>query len=509
MKRKAIFIALLWGAILLAACQAKDIHNEKITESVSADEATDGLPETGMTPTGFAAEDSYVSEPVTFVWEKVGFGGDCVVTLEPFNTFKLYEGPLSSTIYRGYFDVDGDIVTLRDSASSLTHKDFRFRINDAKTELTFIEDGSDSLPFVRLEDGALFSTEIHHDASEYWETESEPETSERSDVIPAVMVNGELYFSTGQESTVSGRCGNMDGTITSTVDGTEYPTENNQSNFGTGAGYQYGPEEDTIEVRMTERSGEQRWIVFKKRAHSEMAPNELESVTMEVTHVTDRMITVVFENGTDKEIETGDSFWMERHTRNGWEALDPVIDNYEFIAIAYIVEKDRPLKLEVRYDWLFGELEPGEYRIVKQVDDFRGPGDFDTYQYRAEFTIDSDICRIDYGASALYTSHDMNQAIAVILDEFSGWEEKGGALHNIRYTSDDCGSAENLARMNDLAKDGAVYTQCIEFISDFHSPESKTDAGAWDPDFEYKNWHWWLARENGGPWVLVAMGYEW
>ena len=89
MKRKAIFIALLWGAILLAACQAKDIHNEKITESVSADEATDGLPETGMTPTGFAAEDSYVSEPVTFVWEKVGFGGDCVVTLEPFNKFKL------------------------------------------------------------------------------------------------------------------------------------------------------------------------------------------------------------------------------------------------------------------------------------------------------------------------------------------------------------------------------------------------------------------------------------
>ena len=32
------------------------------------------------------------------------------------------------------------------------------------------------------------------------------------------------------------RCGTMDGEITSTVDGTEIPTEDNQSNFGSGFG---------------------------------------------------------------------------------------------------------------------------------------------------------------------------------------------------------------------------------------------------------------------------------
>ncbi len=175
MKKKAmiIFIALLVSAILLSACQTNDVDHEKITEGVSADESSDALSETGTTPTGFAAEDSYVSEPVTFVWEDVGFGGDFVITLEPFNTFQLCEGPLSSTIYRGYFDVDGDVVTLRDSATSEGFKNFRFRINDSKTELTFIADGSDELPFSGLEDGALFSTEIHHDVSEYWESEGE------------------------------------------------------------------------------------------------------------------------------------------------------------------------------------------------------------------------------------------------------------------------------------------------------------------------------------------------
>lgn len=80
------------------------------------------------------------------------------------------------------------------------------------------------------------------------------------DKIPMVMVNDKLYYDTGKESSVEGRCGNMDGQITSTVDGTETPTENNQSNFGTGFGYQYGSEENTIEIFMNEK-----WIVFAYR----------------------------------------------------------------------------------------------------------------------------------------------------------------------------------------------------------------------------------------------------
>lgn len=83
------------------------------------------------------------------------------------------------------------------------------------------------------------------------------------DRIPMVRVNGKLYYDTGRESTVNGRCGNMDGEITSTVDGTEIPTEDNQSNFGNGFGYQYGAD-DTIEIYMNEK-----WFVFEYRGESE------------------------------------------------------------------------------------------------------------------------------------------------------------------------------------------------------------------------------------------------
>ena len=83
------------------------------------------------------------------------------------------------------------------------------------------------------------------------------------DRIPMVRVNNKLYYDTGRESTVSGRCGNMDGEITSTVDGTEIPMEDNQSNFGSGFGYQYGAD-DTIEIYMNDK-----WFVFEYREESE------------------------------------------------------------------------------------------------------------------------------------------------------------------------------------------------------------------------------------------------
>lgn len=81
--------------------------------------------------------------------------------------------------------------------------------------------------------------------------------AETWDLIPMVMVNGTLYLDTGHESTIEARCGVMDGEITSQVDGSKHPTVDDQSNFGTGYGYQYGATEGTIELFMNGK-----WWIF-------------------------------------------------------------------------------------------------------------------------------------------------------------------------------------------------------------------------------------------------------
>ena len=65
---------------------------------------------------------------------------------------------------------------------------------------------------------------------------------------PCIMIDGTIYKDTGYVSSMIG-CGNMDGEITSTVDETKLPSENNQSNFGSGYQYQ-GASENQLRVEI-------------------------------------------------------------------------------------------------------------------------------------------------------------------------------------------------------------------------------------------------------------------
>ncbi len=70
--------------------------------------------------------------------------------------------------------------------------------------------------------------------------------SEVTTVLPAVMVDNELYHWTSTTHNLA-KCGVMDGKITSSVKSDQIPYKNNQSNFGKDIEYQIGAE-GTIEI---------------------------------------------------------------------------------------------------------------------------------------------------------------------------------------------------------------------------------------------------------------------
>lgn len=106
--------------------------------------------------------------------------------------------------------------------------------------------------------------------SEIEMTETEQSSTEiPGDRIPMVMVDGLLYYDTGKESTIEARCGMMDGEITSTVDASEIPTKDNQSNFGVGFGYQYGIN-NSIDIQMEDG----KWFVFQREGTEYVEPTE-------------------------------------------------------------------------------------------------------------------------------------------------------------------------------------------------------------------------------------------
>ena len=68
------------------------------------------------------------------------------------------------------------------------------------------------------------------------------------DRIPMVMVDDILFLDTGEQADDRGLTGQPEGEITSSVDQSQLPTQNGQSNFGTGYPYRYGTMWGTMEV---------------------------------------------------------------------------------------------------------------------------------------------------------------------------------------------------------------------------------------------------------------------
>jgi len=57
------------------------------------------------------------------------------------------------------------------------------------------------------------------------------------------------------------------------------------------------------------------------------------------------------------------------------------------VCVKTLDEEAIPYEAVIDFEWLYGKLEPGRYRIVKTVTDFRGTGDYTDYVYTAEFSI--------------------------------------------------------------------------------------------------------------------------
>ena len=111
---------------------------------------------------------------------------------------------------------------------------------------------------------------------------------------------------------------------------------------------------------------------------------------------------------------------------------------------------------------------------------------------------------IDYGSSTIYSETELEAAAVQIKCKFAAFA--GCSLHSLRYAGDACNSEENVKWLSDL--DGRKpYIQVIEFLGDFHSPVDSGDGSAWEPDTEYTDYQWWLAREEGKGWQLLTWGY--
>lgn len=118
--------------------------------------------------------------------------------------------------------------------------------------------------------------------------------------------------------------------------------------------------------------------------------NNLNEVTMTIKQgtVSATKLTVIIENPSSSDCIFGEFFDLEKKINGMWYKVPVTIDgDYGFNSIGYDLPSGDTREWTVDWKWLYGSLEPGEYRIIKDILDFRETGDYDTYYLAAEFII--------------------------------------------------------------------------------------------------------------------------
>ena len=82
--------------------------------------------------------------------------------------------------------------------------------------------------------------------------------------------------------------------------------------------------------------------------------------------VTKKGLTLVMENKTDERFNYGEEYHLEKKHNKKWYIVDP-INKVDFTLMAYEVEAKQTKEIKFDWEYRYGELSKGKYRLVKYM----------------------------------------------------------------------------------------------------------------------------------------------
>lgn len=113
-------------------------------------------------------------------------------------------------------------------------------------------------------------------------------------------------------------------------------------------------------------------------------------LTLSVKSASSTEVTLVFnQNGLDVDgyLQTGSDYVLKIFKDNEWKEVPTIIKEYAWDAMAYNISENDETEFKYNWEWLYGKLEAGKYKIEKTVMDFVEPGNYSKNLYSAEFEI--------------------------------------------------------------------------------------------------------------------------
>ena len=96
-------------------------------------------------------------------------------------------------------------------------------------------------------------------------------------------------------------------------------------------------------------------------------PTPVENVTIQISDISPSGATLVITDTNPEPYLYGEWYKIQKLTDGQWQDVPHVIDNYAFTAIGYIPDENGEVKFTINWEWLYGTLPAGTYRIFKEV----------------------------------------------------------------------------------------------------------------------------------------------
>ena len=129
-------------------------------------------------------------------------------------------------------------------------------------------------------------------------------------------------------------------------------------------------------------------VLLKLTGHMNILPNW--GIQLDAENVTSSGLTlVVTQAGTipDGILTTGQPYFIQKKENNNWIPLEPLLEAWGWTTEAWIISMNDTARWDVSWEWLFGKLQSGQYRIGKDIYLETVSGNREQAVYYVEFEI--------------------------------------------------------------------------------------------------------------------------
>ena len=108
-------------------------------------------------------------------------------------------------------------------------------------------------------------------------------------------------------------------------------------------------------------------INIQELKESTYVVTNIENVSISIFDISLTGATITIKDTNKKPYTYGEWYKIEKEINGKWYEVKTIIDDYGFNSIGYLPDKKMQVKFVMDWEWLYGSLPLGSYRILKEV----------------------------------------------------------------------------------------------------------------------------------------------